>query len=175
MPDFIEILVRNKLLNEQQVVEAKKLSRSSNIHVRDALVKLGHVTPELACKATAKAQGLEYIKLDGLEIDPQVISLVPESIAREHAILPIAESEGALKVVMAESFLICLMGVGAGFLLSVIGRSALLHFFPTLTVDLIPRWFLLSAIMGIGGGLVGALYPAYRAAKLDPVEALNFE
>ena len=80
-----------------------------------------------------------------------------------------------LKVVMAESFLICLMGVGAGFLLSVIGRSALLHFFPTLTVDLIPRWFLLSAVMGIGGGLVGALYPAYRAAKLDPVEALNFE
>jgi putative ABC transport system permease protein len=80
-----------------------------------------------------------------------------------------------LKVVMAESFLICLMGVGTGFLLSVLGRSALLHFFPTLTVDLIPRWFLLSAIMGIGGGLIGALYPAYRAAKLDPVEALNFE
>jgi putative ABC transport system permease protein len=80
-----------------------------------------------------------------------------------------------LKVVMAESFLICIMGVGTGFLLSVIGRSALLHFFPTLTVDLIPRWFLLSAILGIGGGLLGALYPAYRAAKLDPVEALNFE
>ena len=59
-----------------------------------------------------------------------------------------------IRTVMAESFLICAMGVGTGFLLSVIGRSAILTFFPTLTVDLIPRWFLVSAILGISGGLL---------------------
>ena len=80
-----------------------------------------------------------------------------------------------IRLVMAESLLICVMGVGTGFLFSVLGRSAILAFFPTLSVDLIPRWFALSAILGITGGLLGATYPAYRAAKLDPVEALNFE
>lgn len=80
-----------------------------------------------------------------------------------------------IRLVLAESLLICMMGVGAGFLFSVIGRWALLTLFPTLSVDLIPQWFLMSAILGVAGGLLGALYPAYRAAKLDPVEALNFE
>jgi type IV pilus assembly protein PilB len=102
MPDFLEILVRNKLLDEGQVATAKKTARSSNLSVGDALVKLGYCTNELVTRAKAKSQGLEFIKLDGIEIPPQVVQLIPESIACDRAVLPLAEDKGVLKVAMSD-------------------------------------------------------------------------
>jgi putative ABC transport system permease protein len=80
-----------------------------------------------------------------------------------------------IRLVITESFLICLIGVLVGYGFSLLGRFTILTLFPTLTVSLVPRQFVIAALLGIFGGLLGALYPAYRAAKLDPVEALNFE
>ena len=80
-----------------------------------------------------------------------------------------------IRLVITESFLICLIGVLVGYGLSLLGRFTILTLFPTLTVSLVPSQFVTAALLGIFGGLLGALYPAYRAAKLDPVEALNYE
>ncbi|MBA4016374.1 MAG: pilus assembly protein PilB [Pirellula sp.] len=102
MADFLEILVRNKLLDAPKVAEAKKLSRASNISTGEALVKLGYCTPELVAKAMAKAGGMEYVKLDGIDIPQAIVTIVPESIAREHAVLAISDDDGVLKVVMAD-------------------------------------------------------------------------
>jgi type IV pilus assembly protein PilB len=102
MPDFLEILVRNKLLDETKVATAKKTARASNISVGEALVKHGFCTVELVTKAKAKSQGLEYVKLDGIQVPPQIVQLVPESIARKHAVLPLAEEQGVLKIVISD-------------------------------------------------------------------------
>jgi putative ABC transport system permease protein len=45
----------------------------------------------------------------------------------------------------------------------------------SLTIEIEPRWILISLIVGLIGGSLGALYPALRAARQDAVDALSYE
>jgi len=86
-----------------------------------------------------------------------------------------ASQTTVVRLVVAESFLICVAGVLVGMLLAIAGRWLLPHVFPTLSVTLTREWALIAAALGLAGGLLGSLYPAVKAARLDPIYALNFE
>lgn len=91
----------------------------------------------------------------------------------------ILKSLGASKVfilmtIEKEAALISIFGVALGFALALIGKVAL-ESSTRLIIDLQPRWLLIAAIIGIAGGVVGAFYPAMRAANIDPIEALSYE
>lgn len=91
----------------------------------------------------------------------------------------VLKSLGASKAWIAgeiekEAFFISLIGVLAGFALSVIGRYVI-NRLSTVTIELEAIWFLYTLILGILSGLIGALYPALRAANQDPVKALSYE
>jgi len=86
-----------------------------------------------------------------------------------------ASQATVVRLVVAESFLICVAGVVVGMLLAVVGRWLLPQVFPTLSVTLTQEWTLIAAALGLIGGLLGSIYPAVKAARLDPIHALNFE
>ena len=49
----------------------------------------------------AREHGLEFVDLDETVISPSTVELLPESVARENAVLPLDEEDGALCVVMS--------------------------------------------------------------------------
>lgn len=73
-----------------------------------------------------------------------------------------------------EALLISLIGVLAGFILAMIGRIFILRM-TTITIELEARWFFYALLLGVLAGVLGALYPALRAANQDPVKALSYE
>lgn len=73
-----------------------------------------------------------------------------------------------------EAALISLLGVAFGFLVSVVGKYGI-EANTRLMIELKPGWLLIAALIGVVGGVAGALYPAVRAANLDPVEAISYD
>ena len=81
-------------------------------------------------------------------------------------------------MIVSETLAICLLALGVGCSLGVVaaelfvGRSALSSLIsPTYTASTF-AWGLAFAL---GVGLIGALYPTWRAVRLAPVAALRHE
>ncbi|MDT7541998.1 MAG: putative transport system permease protein [Acidobacteriota bacterium] len=79
-----------------------------------------------------------------------------------------------VSLIEQEAFLISLIGLIVGFAVS-LAAGYLIHRAYGLMFEYGWRWALVAAAIGVGGGLLGALYPAVRAASLDAVTALSYE
>ena len=77
-------------------------------------------------------------------------------------------------VIEKEAILISVLGLAMGFGLTLIS-GALIQKFYGLPFEYGWQWALTAAAIGLLGGIVGALYPAMRAANLDAVSALAYE
>ena len=76
---------------------------------------------------------------------------------------------------MLEAITLTLMGGGAGVLAGV-GVALLIQFFiPSLKASISIGAILAGLSVSLSVGLFSGLWPAYRAARLDPINALRYE
>jgi type IV pilus assembly protein PilB len=103
MPNFAEILIRKKLISPDQLAEAKKLSKESRKSTAEELIRLGYASGDDVMRAMAQEHGIDFVDLNEVVIPPNIVELVPESVARENVVLPLAELEDSkLKVIMSD-------------------------------------------------------------------------
>ena len=92
----------------------------------------------------------------------------------------ILKSMGASKlyivnVVLRETVLLALGGIVLGIVVSMAARAGLAHKFPLLQVVVDGGWIVRATLIAIAGAILGALYPAFKAAQKDPIDALAYE
>jgi putative ABC transport system permease protein len=92
----------------------------------------------------------------------------------------ILKSMGASKpyivnVILRETVLLAIGGIIAGIALSMVARRGIHAKLPTLPIQINADWITYAVLIAIGGAILGALYPAFKAAQKDPIEALAYE
>ena len=80
-----------------------------------------------------------------------------------------------IREVLTESTIIAIVGVLVGIGLSFVGRVFIEKSYPHYCVELAPLWLSIAVALGLIAGISGALLPALRASKQDPITALSYE
>ncbi len=86
-----------------------------------------------------------------------------------------ADSATIVSVVLRETGLLAVSGVVLGIGATYLLRAVLRARYPTLSFQFDLSWVGIAAAITLVGALLGALYPALKAARKDPIDALAYE
>lgn len=98
-----DILLSQGILRPDQV-SAVKLEVINSGQTADKII-LDHrfASPQQIAKARAQLLGIPYIELAGMAIDPEVLNLIPEPVARRYVLIPIRrQGMDILEVAMSD-------------------------------------------------------------------------
>jgi putative ABC transport system permease protein len=92
----------------------------------------------------------------------------------------ILKSMGASKlyvvnVILRETVLLAIGGILLGIAVSLAARLGIAQRLPLLRVMITADWVIRATLIALVGAIAGALYPAYKAAQKDPIDALAYE
>jgi putative ABC transport system permease protein len=80
-----------------------------------------------------------------------------------------------INVVLREAALISVCGILLGMALTQLIRLWMSYRFPTLPFFVTADWWINGIVIAFVGGILGAVYPAFKAASKDPIDALAYE
>ena len=102
--DFTEILLRRRLIGQDQLNEARQIAKDTNASLQETVIKLGYCSSDDVMRAVAQEHSRDFVDLGEVTIPDNIIELVPESVARENSVLPLSEGEDSLKVIISDPY-----------------------------------------------------------------------
>lgn len=83
------ILLSQRAINQEQLQKARDFAKAVGLPIRDAVIQQRLAPPEIVMQAYAESEGLPYLDLDDVEVDPKLIARFPAVLARQHSCVPV--------------------------------------------------------------------------------------
>jgi putative ABC transport system permease protein len=80
-----------------------------------------------------------------------------------------------VNLILRETGALAVVGIGVGIVVSLAAAFGIRQRFPLVQVVVTRDWIIQATLVAIVGATAGAVYPAYKAAQKDPIDALAYE
>ncbi len=97
-----ELLLKEKLLNSEQLESVLEFQKKNEVPTGTAVVSLGYISEEEMAQALSRQLGYPYINLDQFEVYPDVINIIPVEIAKRSLVMPIHRIRSFLTLAMVD-------------------------------------------------------------------------
>ncbi len=91
------------LVSKKDIADAELQAKAKKVSLGDTLVSKGLLSEDDVRKMQAYILGIPFVDLKGQKIDFEVLSLIPEPIARNHNIVAFKKTTTALEVAMLDT------------------------------------------------------------------------
>ncbi|ODR81745.1 hypothetical protein BG842_16005 [Haladaptatus sp. W1] len=172
--DSVQPAVESYLTNESDASQLKPASYEVSLQTNRQLVEQ---IQEVIGTFTSFITGIAVISLIVGAIGIANIMLV--SVTERTREIGIMKAVGGQKRDIIQLFIVeaIILGVIGSIVGTVVGIAGGYVAAQAIGFDLAfaPKWFGVAIVVGIGVGLVSGLYPAWNAARIDPIDALRHE
>jgi type IV pilus assembly protein PilB len=97
-----EMLIAEGLISREQLERALTEQRQHGGRIGTILRSLGFVTEEDIIKVLGQQIGIRSVTLSSIIIDPDVVKIIPETLARRYQIIPLFKKEKVLTLAMVD-------------------------------------------------------------------------
>jgi type IV pilus assembly protein PilB len=97
-----EILINQGMINSEQLKKALEIQKADNKKkIGEILVSQGSITQKQLLQALQHVYEAEYIELEDVILDPEIVSVIPKRIAVRYKIVPLSKENNTLTIAMA--------------------------------------------------------------------------
>ena len=89
----VEILTERKLIEAKDLKKAQELAESEGKSLQQIIVEKNMMKKPKLLKVLSDEWGVKAVDLSPMELDKEVVSIIPESVAKRHNAVPFAKGE----------------------------------------------------------------------------------
>lgn len=97
-----EMLVHVQLITEEQLMEALKLQKGSGKRLGTVLIENKFITEAQLIEMLRMQLGIDFIDLTKININPEVVNILPKNTAKKHGIIPVRIEKDVLYLAMED-------------------------------------------------------------------------